>query len=133
MVDNTDLAGTFGHFPDNNEVGGQLHGDVVHHQGEQCFVGVPLGLEEGGQEAPQSAGQQGGDQGNDDQCRVGQLILQRNHAGGGGLTADQGLTFGTNVPETHFESRGHSQRQTQQDSHITGGNTDAPGGAECAG
>ena len=133
LVDDTDLAGALGHLPYDDEVGGQLHGDVVHHQGEQRLVGVPLGLEEGGQEAPQSAGQQGGDQGNDDQCRVGQLIIQRNHAGGGGQTADQGLTFSADVPEAHLEGGSDCQRDAQQDGHAAGSDADTAAGAESAG
>jgi len=39
----------------------ELNGDVVHHQREQRFVRVPLGLEEAGDEAPDAARDDGAD------------------------------------------------------------------------
>ena len=48
LVDDADLTGTLGDLPHDDEEGRKLGGDVVHHQGEQRFIGVPLGLEEGG-------------------------------------------------------------------------------------
>ena len=103
LVDNADLTGALGHLPDNDKVGGQLHGDIVHHQGEQRLVGVPFGLEEGGQEAPYGAGQQRSRQRDDDQQEIGDLAAQQDHAGGGGQAADQGLPLGADVPEAHLE------------------------------
>ena len=103
LVDDADLTGAFGHLPYDDKVGGQLHGDVVHHQGEQRLVGVPSGLEEGGQEAPYGAGQQRGRQRDDDQQEIGDLAAQQDHAGGGGQAADQGLPLGADVPEAHLE------------------------------
>ena len=104
--------------------------DIVHHQGEQRLVGVPFGLEEGGQEAPYGAGQQRSRQRDDDQQEIGDLAAQQDHAGGGGQTADQGLTLGADVPEPHFERRRHRQRDTQQHGYVLAGDPDLAGGAE---
>ena len=133
LVDDANLTGALRHLPNDDKVGGQLHGDVVHHQGKQRFVGVPLGLEESRQEAPQGTGQEGSDQRNQDQQGSRELVAQQDHAGGGGQAADKGLTFRTDVPEAHLESGGHSQGDTQQNGHITGGNADAARSAESTG
>ena len=133
LVDNTDFTGTLGNLPNNDEVGGELHGDVVHHQGEQGLIGVPLGLEEGGQEAPNGTGHQRSDERNHDQQRRGNLVTQQDHAAGGGQAADHRLTLGADVPKAHLEGGGHGQGDTQQNGHITEGHADAAGGAECAG
>ena len=133
LIDNTNLTCALRHFPDDDEIGGKLHGNVVHHQGEQGLVGVPLGLEEGGQEAPDGAGHDRSRQRDNDQHGRGYLVAQQDHAGGGGQAADHRLTLGADVPKAHLEGRGNGQRKTQQNSHITEGHADAAGGSECTG
>ena len=133
LVNDADLTGTLGNLPNNDEVGGELHGDVVHHQGEQGLIGVPLGFEEGGQEAPNGTGHERSNERNHDQQRRGHLVRQKDHAAGGGQAADHRLPLGADVPEAHLEGGGHGQRDTQQNGHITEGYADAAGGAKCAG
>ena len=37
------------------QIGDYSYGDIVHHEGEQCFIGVVLRFEVGGYERPDSA------------------------------------------------------------------------------
>ena len=59
LVDDADLAGALRRFPYNAEIGDQLGGDIVHHQGEEGLVGIPLRLEEGGNPGPDCPAGQG--------------------------------------------------------------------------
>ena len=126
LVDDTDLARALGHFPHDDEERGELCRDVVHHEREERFVRVPLGLEEGGDEGPQAAGEEapqracrdGGDDHNDDEKTVGDLAAKADHAGRGGKAADEHLTLGTDVPETHLERGRDRERDAEQDREV---------------
>ena len=130
LVDDADLTGALGDLPHDDEEGRKLGGDIVHHQGEQRFIGVPLGLEEGGEEAPESARSQCRGQRDQDQHCVGELVSQTDHAGSRGQTANEHLTLGADVPKAHFEGGRHRQRNTQQDRQILEGDPGLSGGAE---
>ena len=45
LVDDADLARALRRLPDDDEIGHELRGNVVHHEGEERLVRVPLGLE----------------------------------------------------------------------------------------
>ena len=88
--------------------------DVVHHQGEQRFVRVPLRLEEGGDEGPQAAAQDRG-YGHDEQQRKLRhrlAELQRKERRADGACGD--LALCADVPEVHLEARGDGQRAAEQ-------------------
>ena len=132
LVNHADLAGALGHLPHDDEEGDQLSGHIVHHQGEQGLVGIPLCLEEGGNGSPDGACQNAGDDHNEDQQPVGDLITQQDHAGRGGKTAHQHLTFTADVPEAHLEGGGDGQRNAQQNGDVLEEDPDLPAGAEGA-
>ena len=118
LVDNADLSGALGHLPEDDKVGNQLGSYIVHHQSEQCLIGVPLGLADSGNAAPDGAGQHGGEDHNDNQQPVGDLVSQQNHAGCGGQAANEDLALAAHVPEAHLERRGHCQGYHQQNGNV---------------
>ena len=104
--------------------------NVVHHQGEQRLIGVPLGLEEGGNSTPHAARHQGASQHDGNENIVGNLVAQQNHAGGGCKAAHQHLTLAAHVPEFHPKRRGDCQGDAQQQRQILQGIPQAAVGAE---
>ena len=64
LIDDADFSGALRNLPHDDKESGKLRGDIVHHQSEQCFVCVPLGLEERREKTPDTAGGQRGQQGN---------------------------------------------------------------------
>ena len=121
LVNGSDGSAAFFCLPDNAEEGGQLDGNVVHHQCEKCFVCVPVGLEDGRDQSPDQAGSQAGGDHCQKQQSSGKRITAAAHYGSGGDASHQDLSLGSDVPETHFKSRGDSQRDSQQDHRIAQG------------
>ena len=132
LVDDADLARALGDLPDDDEEGHQLRCHVVHHQGEQRLVGIPLGLEDGGDHAPDGAGGHTGEDHDGDEQVVWQLVAQQDHAGRGGKTAHQHLALAADVPKAHFERRRHSDGHAQQNGQILKEDPGLSGGAESA-
>ena len=83
--------------------------NVVHHQGKQRFVGVPLCLKDCGQSTPNSARQHSGCKHDQQECGLGDLAAQiignRNRC----KRTDQGLPLCTDIPKAHTERGGDRQ------------------------
>ena len=133
LIDDADFARALGHFPEDDEIGNQLSRHIVHHQGEQSLIGVPLGLADGGNAAPDSTGHNAGNHHQHNEQPVGNLVSQQNHAGRGGKAAGQNLAFAANVPEAHLEGGSHRQRHAQKNCQVLTQNPGLPLGAEGTG
>ena len=118
--------------PGQKEEGDQIGGHVVHHEGEQGLVGLPLGLEQGGNDTPGRAREECGDQHEEDEAPVGHLAAQVEQASGSSQTAHQHLALGTDVPELHAEGGGDGERDTEEDGHVLDQLPDLTAGAEGA-
>ena len=118
LVNDADLAGAFGHFPHDDIVGNQLSGDVVHHQGEQRLIGVPLGFEHRRNPGPDRAGDNAADHHQEDKQPVGDLVAEEDHTGRSSKAAHQHLSFSAEVPAAHAEGRRHGQRYTEENSDV---------------
>ena len=132
LVDDTDFAGSLGNFPDYDEIGDELSGDIVHHQGEQSLVRIPESFAGSRDHSPESACRQRGDHAQENQKPAGNLIAQEDHAGGRGKRSDQDLSLSSQIPETHAEGGGQSQRYAEQDGNILTQDPHAAGRAEGA-
>jgi len=132
VVDGADGVGSRRVLPHGHTERGELDGDVVHHQGKQCLVRVPLGLEEAGHDAPDAARHDGGDDHADEQQNGGHLAREFDHPEGGGDAADQHLALGADVPEPHFERGREADGNAGEDHAVADGDPDALAGAERA-
>ena len=112
------------------EVFHKLNGNIVHHQGEQRFVGVPVCLEKRRNNTPDDAGKDCRDRHNENEQAIGDLASQHQHAHGGGQTANEHLALGAGIPEAHAECRCNRQRNAEQNGDIVQGDQHTAG-AEC--
>ena len=96
------------------EVLDELNGNVVHHQGEERFVGVPECLEHCGNDCPDDAGENAcGDHYHEQEPRGDRLTyVEHTHCRDQG--ADEHLSLGSGVPELHFERRRDGDRDAEQ-------------------
>ena len=117
-VDNADGVGAEGVLPFRHAVGGEADGDIVHHQGEQGLVGIPLGLEEAGDQAPDTAQQEGGGNHADKEENVGHFSCEVAHEEHGTDGAHQHLAFRADVPEAHLEGRRQTDGDAGEDHHV---------------
>lgn len=104
VVDDADLDGALRALPDRAEIEDDLRGDVIHHQGEERLVGIPLRLEEAGDHAPDRAEHNGQQRHEDEQWNGRQLVAEA-HQDHGAEAADQELTLCADVPEPHLKRR----------------------------
>ena len=107
--------------------------DVVHHESEERFVGVPLGLEEGGDQRPDAAGDSARQTHDEEQDsgRDPADPVEGEVARGDGARGD--LALGADVPEAHLEAGGDGQRAAEQRHGELDGLTDGGLFAERAG
>ena len=132
LVDLAHSVGAEGVFPEGHAVAGQLDGHIVHHQGEQRLIGVPLCLEGGGDDAPDAAAQQAGGCHDHQQDRSGDGVAIGPHETGGHDAADEHLALGADVPELHLEGGGQAHADAQQSHGVADGDPTAAGGPESA-
>ena len=132
LVDDAHGIGAHGIFPQGHKVAGELDGHVVHHQGEQRFIGVPHSLEGGGHHAPRRTSQQADHRHDDQQQGGGDIAAEGPHKPGGDDAADEDLSLGADVPEAHLEGGGQPHADAQQHHGVPDSNPAAPGGAEGA-
>ena len=117
-VDNTDLTGALWHGPDVCEERNYLNGNVVHHKGEQRFVGVPFCAEHRRDKSPNCARHDGSNNHNGEEQQGGQLIAEKNHAACGGKSTDKHLTLRAGVPKAHFKSGRYRKGDAEQNCYI---------------
>ena len=130
LVNGSDGSAAFFSLPDNAEEGGQLDGNVVHHQCEKCFVCVPVGLEDGRDQSPDKPCGQAGNDHHKKQKSSGKGFSAAAHHCGSGNTAHQDLALSSDVPEPHFKGGGDGQRDGQQDHRIAQGIPGASAGSD---
>ena len=104
--------------PDVDATGDELNGDIIHHQGEQRFVGRKSGFKPCGDKSPDGSGKNAGDEHRGIQHPVWHFAAVVDHDCGGGQRAHQHLTFCARVPEAHFESWSERNADEQQRSEI---------------
>ena len=115
LVDDADLSGALRLLPQNDEICAELNGDIVHHQGEQGFIGIPLCLADRRDQPPDSSGNDRRDKTEQDHQPIRQTVSKRNHTGSRCKAADHDLSLASDVPELHAKRRRHRQRDQKKD------------------
>ena len=104
---------------DIRHAGHNAGGNVVHHQGEQRFVGVPAGFEPGRNKGPDGTGQHTADDHGGKQQRCGQAAAKIHHDKRRDQAADQHLAFAADVPKAHLKGGSQCNGNAQQAGKIT--------------
>ena len=132
LIYDADLSRSLGGLPDDYEKCYDLYCDIIHHQGEKCFVRIPLCLEKGRDKAPDCSCPHACDHHADDKKGSRQLIAQADHAGSRRQAADHDLALAAYIPETHAKGRRHSKGNTKEDSHLLQKHPEPSGSPEIA-
>ena len=88
--------------------------DIVHHQGEESLVGVPLGLEKGGDQGPEAPGQRARQPHHQQQHGGGQAVCPEEGEVAGGDGSGGDLALRADVPKAHLEAGGDGQGAAKQ-------------------
>ena len=130
LVDDADLAGALGVFPDDDEIGHKLRCNVVHHQREKRFIRIVFCLEIRRNEAPERTGQDAAHAHAHDNKGVRQRVAQADHARRRCERTGKHLTFTADVPEAHLKSRRHGERDAEKHRDVLQQPPDLAGRAE---
>ena len=132
LVDDADLAGALGIFPNDNEIGYELHGDIVHHQSKERFVRIVFRFEIRRDKAPESAGENAAHAHAHNHKCVRQCVTQADHTRRRSQRAGEHLTLAADIPEAHFKGRRHGERNAKQHGDVLQQHPNLAGRAERA-
>ena len=132
LVDDADLAGALGVFPDDDEISHKLRGNVVHHQSKERFIRIVFCLEIRRDKAPESTGENAAHAHAHNHKSVRQCVAQADHARRRSQRAGEHLTLAADIPEAHFKGRRHCERNAKQHGDVLQQHPNLAGRAERA-
>ena len=132
LVDDADLAGALGILPNDDEIGYELHGDIVHHQSKERFIRIVFRFEIRRDKAPKSAGENAAHAHAHNHKCVRQCVTQADHTRRRSQRAGEHLTLAADIPEAHFKGRRHGERDTEKHRDILQQHPNLAGRAERA-
>ena len=117
LVNDTHITGSLGNLPHDNKISHQLNGNIIHHQGKKCLIGIPLGFKESRNSGPYCPCSHGCHKHNHYKKWLGEGF-HVDHTGCSHQGSDQYLSFSSQIPELHPECGSECQGYTEQDGNF---------------